>query len=273
MDTIALHEAGFTNTVAVSGTALTEKHIQMIKRLTHKIYLCFDNDSAGEAATKASLELLKNKDLEVKIILLEGGKDPDEILKKGKDFSQLIQKSVSPIAFAIRKSHIDAESLDEKKKFLTEILAMIQSYADNIEKDMYLKEVAKILQIHEKVVYDEMRKLGRKTGTPEISVQAREEEDPEMLLIAYLLEFPDMSESVEEKLLFKDGAGDLWKEFEAKKGDFLGKLSLEKREKLRALNLQLSQEEKEASLPKILQTINKHRYKKLVGELKKKMDT
>jgi len=71
MDTIALHEAGFTNTVAVSGTALTEKHITMLKRLTHKIYLCFDNDKAGEQATKASLELLKNKDMEVRIIMLE----------------------------------------------------------------------------------------------------------------------------------------------------------------------------------------------------------
>ena len=61
MDTIALHRAGFSQTVAVSGTALTEKHITIIKRLTHKIYLCFDNDKAGEQATRNSLELLKNK--------------------------------------------------------------------------------------------------------------------------------------------------------------------------------------------------------------------
>jgi DNA primase len=70
MDTIALHRAGFFQTVAVSGTALTEKHITIIKRLTHKIYLCFDNDKAGEAATRNSLELLKNKGLEVRIIVL-----------------------------------------------------------------------------------------------------------------------------------------------------------------------------------------------------------
>jgi len=68
MDTIALHRYNFLQTVAVSGTALTEKHITIIKRLTHKIYLCFDNDKAGEQATKLSLELLKNKGLEVKII-------------------------------------------------------------------------------------------------------------------------------------------------------------------------------------------------------------
>jgi DNA primase len=70
MDTIALHRANFLQCVAVSGTALTEKHITIIKRLTHKIYLCFDADKAGQQATKNSIEILKNKGLEVKIISL-----------------------------------------------------------------------------------------------------------------------------------------------------------------------------------------------------------
>lgn len=83
MDTIALHKAGFTQTVAVSGTALTEKHITILKRLTHKVYLCFDNDAAGEQATRNSLELLKNNGLEVRIIILKDAKDPDEYLKAG----------------------------------------------------------------------------------------------------------------------------------------------------------------------------------------------
>jgi DNA primase len=70
MDTIALHRAGFKNTVCVSGTALTEKHIEILKRLTKKFYLCFDNDKAGLQATENSIEALKNKDIEVRIILL-----------------------------------------------------------------------------------------------------------------------------------------------------------------------------------------------------------
>ena len=83
MDTIALHQAGIKNVVCVSGTALTEKHITIIKKLVNKIYLCFDNDGAGENATNLSIEMLKNKDLEVKIISLDGGKDPDEVIKSG----------------------------------------------------------------------------------------------------------------------------------------------------------------------------------------------
>lgn len=81
MDTISLHKYGFTNTVAVSGTAMTDKHIHMLKRLTKKIFLCFDNDKAGEKATRLSLENMKNTGLEVRIIQVAGGKDPDEFLQ------------------------------------------------------------------------------------------------------------------------------------------------------------------------------------------------
>jgi DNA primase len=71
MDTISLHQYNFKNAVAVSGTALTDKHIDVIKRLTKKIYLCFDRDNAGKNATKLAIENLKNKEIELKIIKLE----------------------------------------------------------------------------------------------------------------------------------------------------------------------------------------------------------
>jgi DNA primase len=68
MDTISLHQAGFNNTVAISGTALTDEQIKMLKRLTKRIYLCLDGDSAGIAATFASIENLRNEDFEVRVI-------------------------------------------------------------------------------------------------------------------------------------------------------------------------------------------------------------
>jgi DNA primase len=95
MDTISLHQHGFTNAVAISWTALTDKHIKTLKRLTHKIYLCFDGDKAWEKATKLSIENLKNKDLEIKIIIMPENWDPDDFLKSGWDFQELIDKAVS----------------------------------------------------------------------------------------------------------------------------------------------------------------------------------
>lgn len=154
MDTIALHRYWFFQTVAVSGTALTEKHITIIKRLTHKVYLCFDNDKAWEQATRNSLELLKNNGLEVKIIHIVWSKDPDEYLESGKDFQILIDTALSPIAFFIKKNNYNLSSIDEKKKFLTEIFEIIANYSDSIEQDNYLKELASMSQTPLKIIYE-----------------------------------------------------------------------------------------------------------------------
>lgn len=81
MDTVALHQAGITNAVGISGTALTKEHIALIKRFTKKLYLCLDGDKAGVEATFKSLENLYNEDLDIYVISLPDAKDPDEFLK------------------------------------------------------------------------------------------------------------------------------------------------------------------------------------------------
>lgn len=83
MDTITLHEAGIDNAVGISGTALTLEHIQILKRFTRVVYLCLDSDNAGVKATFASIETLANQDIEVRIIHIPNGKDPDEYIKSG----------------------------------------------------------------------------------------------------------------------------------------------------------------------------------------------
>jgi DNA primase len=81
MDTVALHQAGITNAVGISGTALTKEHIGLIKRFTKKLYLCLDGDKAGVEATFKSLENLYNEDLDIYVISLPDAKDPDEFIK------------------------------------------------------------------------------------------------------------------------------------------------------------------------------------------------
>lgn len=71
MDTVKLHQAGFTNAVGISGTALTKEHIALLRRLTSKIYLCLDSDKAGISATFSSLESLLNEEVDCKIIRIE----------------------------------------------------------------------------------------------------------------------------------------------------------------------------------------------------------
>ncbi|MDQ1344276.1 MAG: primase [Patescibacteria group bacterium] len=101
MDTVSLHQAGVTNAVGISGTALTKEHASYLKRLTNKIFLCLDSDDAGTKATFASIEALANEDFEVRIIRIPSGKDPDEFVKNGGDFDELQKKSLSVVEFFI----------------------------------------------------------------------------------------------------------------------------------------------------------------------------
>lgn len=81
MDTIALHQAGVDNVVGISGTALTKDHVRILKRFAKVVYLSLDSDDAGVKATFSSIENLLNEDVEIRIISIPNGKDPDEFTK------------------------------------------------------------------------------------------------------------------------------------------------------------------------------------------------
>lgn len=104
MDVIAMHKAGFDNSMACLGTALTESHAREIEKLVDKVYLCFDGDSAGQHATQKAISVLKNYNLSLRVVPLPIGKDPDEVIKeKGKEALQdLISKSVDSVEFEIK---------------------------------------------------------------------------------------------------------------------------------------------------------------------------
>ncbi len=102
MDVIALHQAGVHNAVGISGTALTQDHIRILKRFTKIVYLALDADSAGIKATFLSIDNLINSDLEIRIILIPNGKDPDEFIKSGGDFQDLREHSLSVVDYYMK---------------------------------------------------------------------------------------------------------------------------------------------------------------------------
>lgn len=201
MDTIALHQAWFKNTVCVSGTALTEKHIWVIKKLTSKIYLCFDNDNAWAQATKLSIEMLKNKDLEVKIISLDWGKDPDEIIKSGGDFQSFIDSGLSPIWYHLKQLQ-ETYSLQDKKEMLKKLLEIVKNYQDNIEKDFYLKEISKKLDIKIDIVYLEYNKTKLEKRAWEFEIQVSHKLTSEDLIIWYIIKYPEKFSFISEHITF-----------------------------------------------------------------------
>jgi len=281
MDTISLHQYWFTNAVAVSGTALTDKHIKILKRLTHKIYLCFDGDKAWEKATKLSIENLKNKDLELKIIILPKNSDPDDFLKSGWDFEELIKKAVSPIWYLIEKSDFDINSLDEKKKFLAEILQTLKSYNSIVEKDFYLKEIAKKLDLRESTVYEAFNRtrLKRWDIYREENIK-KVEYNSEDYAIAYLLNDEKLLAELREKIIFRDYIWNDLKEVLANWSTVIEKMPIEKRDSLKALAMKI---ENDAiyqtweviwnTIDKIVKKINLDSYKKAIKFLKEKMNS
>ena len=203
MDTISLQQAGYKNTVCVSGTALTEKHIWIIKRLTKKIYLCFDGDKAWVNATELAIEMLKNKDLEVKIIILEWWKDPDEIIKKWINFQDFIDNALSPIWFVL-KNIKETWSINDKKEILKKVLNLIKSYQDNIEKDYYLKEVSEKLDIKLDLIYLEYNKTRiSKDEWVEYKINKKNITSQD-LIIGFLIKYPEKIKEAFELIKHKD---------------------------------------------------------------------
>ena len=160
MDTITLHEAGIDNAVGISGTALTLEHIQILKRFTRVVYLCLDSDNAGVKATFASIETLANQDIEVRIIHIPNGKDPDEYIKSGWDFASLKKDALSPIGFYLAEwgREYDMTSIIGKKKLIEKCLSFLIPIRSQIEIDMHISEMSSKLGVSKDAIFAEYKK-------------------------------------------------------------------------------------------------------------------
>ncbi|MDD3119984.1 MAG: DNA primase [Candidatus Gracilibacteria bacterium] len=175
MDTIALHQAGFTNTIAISGTALTKEQIKLLKRLTANIYLCLDNDNAGIDATCNTdknnnsitvrdskpdivLDNLVNDNINIKIIVLpENIKDADEYIKSGGDFNISIDNALDYISYylEIGRKKFNINTPIGKKEILNEIYGKLIKLSDLITIDHYITITAEKLSINKDILYKE----------------------------------------------------------------------------------------------------------------------
>lgn len=237
MDCIALHQAGFKNTVCVSGTALTEKHIWIIKKLTSRIYLCFDWDKAWADATNLSIEMLKNKDLEVKIINLWKYKDPDEAIKDDFDFENAIRTALTPIGYFL-KDIKNTDSLLEKKEYLQKSLDILKNYQNNVEIDFYLKEISQILDIKLEVVYSEFKrtKLAKRENIW-IKNNAWNITSQEMI-IWIILQYPDYFEFIKENISFREFLNDDLQNILENWIEIINNFEINKKNKYKALSSQ-----------------------------------
>lgn len=150
MDVIAAHQAGTLNCVAVSGTALTEQHLHLMKRYTDNLILSFDGDNAGSNAALRTITLAWAQEFNTKILVLPFGSDPADVVKEDpKLWLSLVQKSVVAMDFYLNKvlAGVDLNRADHKKIAVNKLLPLIKSLKSKIEQTHYLKILADRLHL------------------------------------------------------------------------------------------------------------------------------
>ncbi len=161
-DVLSLHQAGIENVVASSGTALTSDQIRLIKRFTNNITIIFDGDEAGIKASLRGIDLVLEEGMNVKVLLLPDGEDPDSFAKKkgAQGFSEYVsEKETDFIRFKTSLLMKDAERDPiARARLITDIIRSVAVIPDSIIRSVYVKECSRLLNVDEDVLYLEIRK-------------------------------------------------------------------------------------------------------------------
>ncbi len=153
MDVIMSHQAGFANTVAVSGTALTNDHLKIIKRLCDSLVVAFDKDDAGFRASKRGIDTALAEGLEVKVAEIPSGKDPADTIKEDPEvWRKALDGAKHVIDFYL-------DILNDRKEIEKIVLPHIASLSSEIEKAEWVKKTAEKLSIGEEPVWEELKKI------------------------------------------------------------------------------------------------------------------
>lgn len=180
LDAISSWQAGVKNVVAVKGTALTENQVEILRRYTRNVLLALDADVAGDAATKRGISLADSASLNINVVPLMGRKDPDAIAQSNpKQWKNLVSKSISIYSFFIKsakKRHDVSKGLG-KKRISEELIPVLALISNAVEQAHYIKKLAKVLDVSEETVMDEIKRYERVKSLGTVSEKiAREEE-------------------------------------------------------------------------------------------------
>ena len=145
MDTIALSQAGIKNVVASLGTALTKIQARLLNRYAEEVYISYDADNAGQAATVRGLDILNEEGVKVKVVMIPKGKDPDDYIREEgmEKFRQLIDEALPLIDYKILKAKDGLELKSEEGRIAyAKRVVQILNELDPIEKDVYVQKVS-----------------------------------------------------------------------------------------------------------------------------------
>jgi DNA primase len=211
MDCIASHQAGVANVVASSGTALTEAGLMQLGRLTKNLKFCFDSDGAGQAAARRAGELALKNGFKLKLIVLTGVKDPDELIKRSPG---LWQKAISEAVWFLDNYinyaavNFEQGSVDQKHYLSTEVVPFLGYIQDALEQDHYVKQLAAKFLISEKVILDQIKKQKPENRNQKVEIESPSIANGPLLLqkevLGGLLMFPNFYAVTGEEVAAED---------------------------------------------------------------------
>ena len=217
MDAISLHQRGIHNAVASLGTAMTESQGRLLRKSSEQIIIGYDSDGAGQAATQRGLDILQSLGCDVRVLQIEGAKDPDEfVVKYGPErFEKQVEKAISLVEYKVKtlSKNLNLEVANDKIKFLKEIAKVLSRIENDIEKEVYIDKTAKEYTISKEAIYAEINKLENTNnkGTkilerakPKLEVKENniidEQTDKREKLVIYLLiNYPEKSYNIIRK--------------------------------------------------------------------------
>lgn len=234
MDVIAYHQAGFENAVAGLGTAFTPEQAKLLSKYAEEVILSYDNDEAGQNATRKAIGILSRTPLRIRVARLQGGKDPDEIIKKyGKDkMRQILSSAVGDVEFDLQRAQqgFDLQTSDGKVAYLERAVDILSKIRNPIQWDVYASKLSAQLGVSKEAIVIQIEKKAKQRARREtrdnfanaatFNDEALKKVNPERqkhlvaakaeeTLIASLLHNPDFYFKIKDKVSDSDFATDL----------------------------------------------------------------
>jgi DNA primase len=299
MDLIATFQAGVRNVVASSGTALTIKHLRLLKPFINTLILAFDTDLAGQEAAKRAYDLAGDFDYTIKVAAVPEGKDPADYAKNHPEAVIGLFENAPDYSEYFYGRLLDVYGTDgysAKKKIISEFLPLFRQLRSDIEKGECVRTLAKDLKLKEKEVIDEINNTklpayhpARVHGVIDSAPVKAKKYSAEELLMGLMINFPRVAGLIKEKVpesLFSERLKPIYKEWSDKYNDqrveagfdVLSRLPDALQEAAKVLSLyvneeygELSEEAVEKEMGKLVINLNKNRTDVVTAEISRKI--
>ena len=201
-DVVSMHQAGIENVVASSGTALTPGQIRLIHRFTNNITVLYDGDAAGIKAALRGIDLLLEEGMNIKVVLLPDGEDPDSFARKqnASQFTEFIQQNETDFIRFKTQLLLDDAAGDPIKRsnLISDIVRTVAIIPNEIARSVYIRECSSMLEIDERVLLNEIVKIVRAKNEKQAGVAPVQEVAP-----TPVPDYPPLPEYMDEGMPFE----------------------------------------------------------------------